>query len=173
MSVTYKTKTDKRTFFDEAQELSDLIDKFGYTQEEVAEKIGRAQSTVANKLRLLRLSDKEREIILKYNLTERHARSLLKLNSPDDRIKVLEIICKSNLNVEDTEKYICKLIGKTTVKAYKKRKKSRENIAKLICMINRTIDSMKYSGVSAESEKIENEKYIEYRVKIPVVKQKA
>ena len=79
MSVTYKTKT--RTFFDEAQELSELIDKFGYTQEEAAEKIGRAQSTVANKLRLLRLSEKEKEIIIKYNLTERHARSLLKLSS--------------------------------------------------------------------------------------------
>lgn len=63
-------------------------------------KLGKAQSTIANKLRLLRLTADEREIILKYNLTERHARALLRLAAPSERLSVLEKVVKLHLNVE-------------------------------------------------------------------------
>lgn len=173
MNQIKELKITKKSFFDEATEINEIIKKFGFTQEELAEKTGRAQSTIANKLRLLKLSDDEKKIILKNDLTERHARALLKLASISDRMKILDVICENKLNVEETEKYISKFIGKTTVKTYRKRKKSDNNINKMICIINRAVNNIKYSGLSVESEKFENDKYIEYRVKIPNINQKA
>ena len=78
------------SFFDEAAAIEKLISYYGMTQEEAAAKLGKAQSTIANKLRLLRLTPDERALINKYGLTERHSRALLKLASPEDRIIILE-----------------------------------------------------------------------------------
>ena len=88
------------SFFDEASAIEKLITYYGMTQEDAAAKLGKAQSTIANKLRLLRLTADEREVIMKYNLTERHARALLRLAAPAERLAVLERVVKQNLNVE-------------------------------------------------------------------------
>jgi len=73
------------SFFEEAAAIEKLITHYGLTQEDAAAKLWRAQSTVANKIRLLRLTEKERGLITRYDLTERHARALLRLGSPEDR----------------------------------------------------------------------------------------
>ena len=72
------------SFFDEATAIEKLITLYGMTQEDAASKLGRAQSTIANKLRLLRLTEKERSLIIQYGLTERHARALLRLGSAEE-----------------------------------------------------------------------------------------
>ena len=94
------------SFFDEAAAIEKLINYYGMTQEDAAIKLGKAQSTIANKLRLLKLSDEERLVITRYNLTERHARALLKLGSPEDRLLIINRVVKGKLNVEKTEQII-------------------------------------------------------------------
>lgn len=157
------------SFFDEAAAIEKLISYYGLTQEEAAAKLGRAQSTVANKLRILRLTSEERELIIQYNLTERHARALLRLASPEDRIIVLEKIVKGNLNVEKTELLIDEFIGqRKTHQSYKKRSRVFQNVTIFLNTINKAIETMQSSGIAAESRKIQGDEYIEYRVRIPM-----
>lgn len=159
------------SFFDEAVAIEKLITYYGMTQEDAAAKLGKAQSTIANKLRLLRLSEDERELIIRFNLTERHARALLKLGSEADRLAVLEKVVKSNLNVERTERLIDDYIGRERVKAsYKKRSKVFQNVRMFVNTINRAVETMQAAGISADSRKIESDEYIEYRVRIPITK---
>lgn len=159
------------SFFDEAMGIEKLITYYGMTQEDAASKLGKAQSTIANKLRLLRLTPDERELIVRFNLTERHARALLRLGSPADRLNVLEKIVKCNLNVERTERLIDDYIGKEKIKSsYKKRSKVFQNVKIFVNTINKAVETMQAAGISADSKKIENDEYIEYRVRIPLSK---
>lgn len=155
-------------FFEEALAIESLISYYGLTQEDAAAKLGKAQSTIANKLRLLRLTNDEREIILKYNLSERHARSLLRLASPVERLTLLEKIVKNKLNVERTEKLVDEYINTESAKeSIKTRSKVFQNVKIFINTINKAVETMQASGISADSRKIQSENYIEYRVRIP------
>lgn len=159
------------SFFDEAAAIEKLITHYGMTQEDAAAKLGRAQSTIANKLRLLRLTDKERELITRYSLTERHARSLLRLGSAEDRLFILEKIIKNNLNVERSERLIDEFIGTQHNKvSYSKRSAVFQNVKMFVNTINKAVETMQAAGISADSRKIQNEDYIEYRVRIPIQK---
>lgn len=157
------------SFFDEAAAIEKLITYYGLTQEEAASKLGKAQSTIANKLRLLRITSEEREIIAQNNLTERHSRALLRLGSAEDRLFILEKIIKNNLNVEKTETLIDKFIGKRKEEqSYKKRSQVFQNVNIFLNTINKAIQTMQSAGIAAESRRIQGEEYIEYRVRIPI-----
>lgn len=159
------------SFFEEAIAIEKLITYYGMTQEDAAAKLGKAQSTIANKLRLLRLSEDERELIVRFNLTERHARALLKIGNSSDRLLILEKIVKNNLNVERTENLIEDFLGREKIKeSYKTRSKVFQNVKMFVNTINRAVETMQAAGISADSKKIENEEYIEYRVRIPIAK---
>lgn len=159
------------SFFDEANAIEKLIEYYGMTQEDAAIKLGKAQSTIANKLRLLRLSDEEKEIIMRYSLTERHARALLKLACKEDRMKIIERVVKFNLNVERTEQAIEDFVGKNEVKeSYKKRSKVFQDVRIFVNTINKAVETMQAAGILANSSKTQNEDYIEYRVRIPINK---
>ncbi|MCM1528773.1 MAG: hypothetical protein NC093_02110 [Alistipes sp.] len=154
-------------FFEEALAISSLIRHYGLTQEDAAQKLGRAQSTIANKLRLLRLTETERDLILSNGLTERHARSLLKLASTEDRMVMLERIIGDNLNVERTENVIEHYIGRQKVRnSYKKRSSIVQNIKYFGDTVSKNIKSMQANGLLVNSEEIREDSYIEYRVKI-------
>ena len=92
--------------FEEARGISRLIRRYGLTQEQAADKLGKTQSTIANKLRLLKLSGEEQEWIENAGLTERHARALLRIDDEDIRREVLSKIISDNLNVSQTEKLV-------------------------------------------------------------------
>lgn len=159
------------SFFDEANAIEKLINYYGMTQEDAAIKLGKAQSTIANKLRILKLTDEEKELIIKFNLTERHARALLRLGSKEDRLEIINKVVKNNLNVERTEAAIDEYIGKVRDKeSYRKRRKVFQNVKIFVNTINKAVETMKAAGIAADSKKIQNEDYIEYRVKIPIVK---
>ena len=161
------------SFFDEASAIEKLISHYGMTQEDAASKLGRAQSTIANKLRLLRLTEKERSLIIQYGLTERHARSLLRLGSAEDRLFILEKIIKGSLNVERSERLIDEFIGSQHNKvSYKKRSAVILKVWVFVNTINKAVETMQAAGISADSRKIQNEEYIEYRVRIPIQKKK-
>ena len=171
LAVVENIQRQDLSFFDEASAIEKLITHYGMTQEDAAAKLGRAQSTIANKLRLLRLTEKEREIIVRNNLTERHARSLLRLGSPEDRLFILEKIIRNNLNVERSEHLIDEFIGSQRNKvSYKKRSAVFQNVKMFVNTINKAVETMQAAGISADSRKIQNEDYIEYRVRIPIQK---
>lgn len=157
------------SFFEEACAIENLIKDYGFTQEEAAAKLGKAQSTIANKLRLLRLSDKEREMIINNSLTERHARALLRLGSVENRIYILNKVIDNNLNVEKTETLIEDYIGNRKNKLFNQHKTQRiHNISIFLSTINKAVESMRTSGINAESRKFQGEEYVEYRVRIPM-----
>ena len=106
-----KIKNHELSIFDEAEAISQVIISCGITQETAAEILGRAQSTIANKLRLLRLTDIERDLITQHCLSERHARSLVRIANQVDRIRMLENVLANRLNVDATEREVSKLLA--------------------------------------------------------------
>jgi ParB family chromosome partitioning protein len=99
--------------FEQAAAFAHLSEKYNLTQEEIAAKMSLSQSAVANKIRLLKLSEDERQMILESDLTERHARALLRI--PDDLIRseCLQTIIERKLNVSETDKYITCLLSQS------------------------------------------------------------
>lgn len=157
--------------FEEARGINRLIRKYGITQEQAAIQLGKKQSTVANKLRLLRLSYDEQDWIVQAGLTERHARALLKIQSEDSRKEVLSHIIAENLNVKETEKYISSLLDNKKVQPLHNNNNDKKIVVKdvriFVNTISRAVDTMRMSGIDAVSNKEETEDYIEYTVKIP------
>lgn len=157
------------SFFDEAEAVEKLIRLHGITQEEAAGMLGRSQSAIANKLRLLRLSMRVKEKIIEHGLTERHARALLKLENEDDRLEAIETIRKRRLNVEGAERLIGSMIDKNKeIESIKKRSGAFKNIRLFVNTINKAVEMMKAAGIEADSQKTEGKDYIEYVVRIPV-----
>ena len=154
------------SFFEEAAAVGQLIDHFGMTQSECAKRLGKSQSALSNKLRLLKLPVDVRYFIEKEGLTERHARALLKLESEKDIWAALNIIKEKRLNVEQTEKLIESLTD-NTVKPKRNTVKVFRDVRIFINTVNRAIETMKASGINAETDKTETDDYIEFRVKIP------
>ena len=101
--------------FEEAAALRTLVVEWGVTQEEAAAKLGMAQSTIANKMRLLALSPKEQRIILENNLTERHGRALLRLQSGESRELAASLIAEKHLTVRETEELVSRLLAGETL----------------------------------------------------------
>ena len=153
------------TLFEEALALRSLINEWGVTQEEAAAKLGKAQSTIANKLRLLTLSNVEQEIITKYQLTERHARAVLKIKDETLRLEVLKHIAKRGMNVSEAEDYIERATKLRPAEG--RRLFIVKDVRVFINTINKAIDVMKSAGINAEAHKKESENYIEYLVRIP------
>lgn len=157
--------------FEEARGINRLIRKYGITQEQAAIQLGKKQSTVANKLRLLRLSYDEQDWIVQAGLTERHARALLKIQNEDSRKEVLSHIIAENLNVKETEKYISSLLDNKNVQPLHNNNNDKKIVVKdvriFVNTISRAVDTMRMSGIDAVSNKEETEDYIEYTVKIP------
>lgn len=98
-------------FLEEAEGYEQLMNEFHLTQEAMATRVGKKQSTIANKLRLLRLTNPVRQILRDAELSERHARALLKLDDEAKQIEVLKIVVAKKLNVRQTEEYIEKLLA--------------------------------------------------------------
>ena len=154
-------------FFEEAAAIRNLITEYNINQEEAAVKLGKAQSTIANKLRLLKLSEAEQCAILNNGLTERHARALLKLEDREERLRALERILDKKMNVVQAEAYIDSLLD-ASPKPEKKRVLIIKDIRLFLNTINKALDTMKRAGIKAESCKKQDDEYIEYVVRIPI-----
>ncbi len=97
-------------YLEEAEGYEQLMEQFHLTQEAMAARVGKKQSTIANKLRLLRLSPTVRKVLVDAVLSERHARALLKLPDDTRRLEALEVIIAKKYSVRQTEEYIAKLL---------------------------------------------------------------
>ena len=164
-------------FFEEANGFKRLIDQFGLTREEAARKVGKTQSAVANKLRLLRLSQQNMELIRRNNLTERHARALLRLSEEADRINVTNYIIEHELNVSRTEEYIDEFLkakekpeplpeqdsGRHVVRLFK-------DVRFFLNTLNRAVGVMVDAGIGATVQQQESDDGLTLTISIPHAK---
>ena len=154
------------SFFEEAQAIAHMQSHFNLTQEHLAKRLGKSQSALSNKLRILKLPVDIRYHIEKENLTERHARALLRCDNEKQMWTVLGVIKERKLNVEQTEAYIDSLIYKKP-KAHKSIAKIFKDVRIFVNTVNKAINTMIEAGIPAESNKTETDDYIEFYVKIP------
>ncbi len=156
------------TFFEEAVSYDKLIREFAYTQDELALKLGKKQSTIANKLRLLRLGDEIKARAIEYHLSERHCRALLRLEKDDMRLKALNAIIQRNLNVVETEQYIDRLLQENASRMKKEKRMIPlfKDIRIFSNTVKQAVEMMTKAGVSADSKKNETDSYIEYVIRI-------
>ena len=155
--------------FDEAEAVFKLVSLWNIPREEAAKRLGLAPSTLSNKLRILKLGPKVREIITENNLTERHARELLRIGTEKEREEAAKFVAAKKLNVPETEKYIDKLL----LKEKPKRKAARYVVKDLRLFINtfeHAVEVMNSAGIGAVSTVSENEESIIYSVAVPKAK---
>lgn len=157
-------------FFEEARGISKLIRRFGLTQEEAARKLGKSQSTIANKLRLLKLTYEEQEWILNAGLTERHARALLRIDDKDVRREALSKIISDKLNTQQTDSLVSIMLKTLEQPVIRQKGISKvviKDVRIFVNTINKAIDTMRLAGIDAQSNKTDNESFIEYTIRIP------
>lgn len=172
MALIENLQREDLSYMEEAEGYNNLINEHGFTQEELAQKIGKSQSTVANKVRLLRLSPLVKKILSDNNLTERHARSLLKLHDEQLQLRVLKHVCERGLNVKKTEELIEKVIDKylkqgSVKPTERKFTKTIKDIRIFVNTVRQAIDLMKKSGVNAKAAQVDRGEYIEFIVRVP------
>lgn len=111
MAVIENLQREDLNYFEEAECYKALLDGLDLTQENLAERLGKSQSFIANKLRMLKLSQPVREAINAYGLSERHARSILKLKDDSDRLDIVVKAGEDGLSVKDTERLVEKRLN--------------------------------------------------------------
>ncbi len=156
------------TLFEQAEGINRLITDYGISQLEAAERLGIAQSTLSNKLRILRLNETERERITAARLTERHARALIRIECEETRLKALDKIIAENMSAKECEDYIEGIVNPPKDEETKKatRKTGIADVRLFSNSLNRLIDTMVAAGIKASRKKQENKDYIEYRIRI-------
>lgn len=153
-------------FFEEAQAIEKLITEHGMTRDEVCKKLGKAPPTISNKLRLLRLPEEIRLKIVQENLSERHARELLRLTTLNQVERALSIIADRHLTVAESEKLITQILN-NDCKRKQPPMKLFKDVRIFVNTLNHAVDTMRRAGIEADSAKSETDEYIEYIVRIP------
>ncbi len=148
-------------FIEEAQALTNLIQQFSLSQEQAAKILGKSQSAVANKLRLLRHSDPVLEVIRQNGLSERHARALLKLPTEPQKLQALEVIVKCQMSVARTERYVEQLLSQQV------EGERQVNVGSFLNYLNQSLVKIQRSGIPAVSERRETDSQIVLTITIP------
>lgn len=169
-SVIENLQRSNLTVFEEAQGINRLITEYGMSQSEAAARLGIAQSTLSNKLRLLKLSDSIKERIISARLTERHARALLRL--PEEmRDGALDRIIAEGMTLTQAEEYIFSLLNPEKEPESKKpdepvRKAAIGDVRLFSNSLSKLLSTLQNAGIDAHSRKYETDKYIEFKVRI-------
>ncbi|UHA61090.1 nucleoid occlusion protein [Metabacillus litoralis] len=151
---------------EEAVAYAKLLELHDLTQEALAQRLGKGQSTIANKLRLLKLPEEVQEALLQKAITERHARALIPLKDPQLQITLLEEIVEKQLNVKQTEDRVVKLLEKNNVKPKPKRKAFSRDTRIAMNTIRQSLTMVADSGVKLNTEEEEFDEYIQFTIKI-------
>lgn len=170
LAIIENLQREDLNFIEEAEGYANLIEDHGFTQQELAEKVGKNQSTIANKLRILRLGQGIKKKLLENRLTERHARALLKLPDDELREKALDKIIKDELNVKKTEQLVKNMldsIGKEQDTKSNRKIRSFMNYRIYLNTLKQAYDVIKEKQENAEFKQVDKGEYIEVVVKIP------
>ena len=153
-------------FVEEAAALDRLIRTYGLSQEEAARRIGKSQSAVANKLRLLKLDPEALALLRERGFTERHARALLRLEGPEAQREAARYVAEHGLTVAKTEAYVERLLAG----ADKPRKKPAfilKDVRFFLNTVTRGLDMMRSAGVAADCRRQETDRAICLTITIP------
>ena len=148
-------------FIEEAQGISRLMTDYRMSQEQIARLLGKSQSAVANKLRLLRHSPGVLTALREAGLTERHGRALLKLGTEEEKLSVIAEIARQGMSVARTEKYIEALL------AGREEKQNKANVGAFLNNLTQSLAKIQLSGIPAVSERRETDSQIVLTITIP------
>jgi len=156
-------------FFEEAQGLANLISDYGFTQEALANRIGKNQSTIANKIRVMRLPRAVQKEIVENELTERHARALLKLDTEQAQLDILVKVVAQGLTVRKTEALIESYLSPSPKKANKAvtpYKAYIRDIRILTNSIKENLDVVRQAGVDTQFDIEQTDTGYDIRIKL-------
>ena len=155
-------------YMEEAQAIAKMVIRYHLTQEQVAQKLGKSQSAVANKLRLLRLGEAVTERLAQYDLTERHARALLRLSDPEQQIAAAETMGKKGMNVAQAEEYVEKLLHTLQKESHNRRKTFiLKDVRLFLNSVQHQVNMIHQSGIPAEMTRRDDEDRIVLTICIP------
>ena len=164
ISLIENIQREQLSFFEEAESYRRLIEEFDMTQADIAKGLSKKQSTISNKLRLLRLPKTAQALIVANNLTERHARELLRIQNSGKLFEVLDKVILKKMNVAQTAEYIDGILEP-------KQKPQRScKIGELkICLntINNAVRLIRKAGIKPITRMQESDGFVEYTIKIP------
>ena len=144
-----------------------LLELHQLTQEALAQRLGKGQSTVANKLRLLKLPEMIQQSLLQKEITERHARALIPLKDEEKQIQVVQTIIEKNLNVKQTEELIKKLQEDKPKKRERKKLSVSKDVRIAMNTIRQSMSMVTDSGIKLDSEEEEFDDFYQITIKIP------
>lgn len=154
--------------WEEAQAIARLISRYGLNQEEAARRLGRAQPTVANKLRLLRLPEDVRALLRENGLTERHARALLRLQDPEVQRRAAGDMVRRGMNVAQAEAYVEKLLQSAQVTPPRGRSTYIiKDVRLFLNSVDRGLHLMRQAGVDAGWNRQDTDREILLTIRIP------
>jgi ParB family transcriptional regulator, chromosome partitioning protein len=155
------------TPIEEAFAYQKLIALHGLTQERLAQQLGKGQSTIANKLRLLQLPEAVQDALLTRKISERHARAILVVKEKGLQLKVLQEILDKQWNVKQTEQRIKGLLEAEKAGQKKKRRSFSKDMRLAINTVRQSVDMVMQSGLSIETEEEELDEFYQIVIKIP------
>ena len=152
---------------EEAMAYNKLLELHQLTQEALAQRLGIGQSTVANKLRLLKLPEEVKDALLAKAITERHARSMIPLKDEEKQVALLKEIIEKNMNVKQTEERVERLLAETVKKPKPKRKAFSKDMRIAVNTIRQSLMMVTDNGINLDSTEEEYEDYYQFTIKIP------
>ena len=160
---------EELTPIEEAYAYEQLLELHSLTQEALAQRLGKGQSTIANKLRLLKLPEEIKTAIKRKELSERHARALMPLKDPELQIALLEEVIENQLNVKQLEERVYKQLNpeKNNKKSVQKRMSVSRDVRIALNTIKQSLNLVSKSGINVETEEEDSEDYYKITVRIP------
>ncbi|MCG8396037.1 nucleoid occlusion protein [Bacillus atrophaeus] len=152
---------------EEAHAYARLLELHDLTQEALAQRLGKGQSTIANKLRLLKLPEPVQDAIMQKRITERHARAMIPLKQPELQVTLLSEIIEKSLNVKQTEDRVVKMLEQDQRKPKPRRKAFSRDTRIAMNTIRQSLSMVEDSGVKLNTEEEEFEEYIQLTIRIP------
>ena len=172
MAIVENLQREDLHFFEEAESYAALLEKLNITQDELALRIGKSQSFIANKLRMLRLSPAVREAVVENGLTERHTRALLRLNTDEERQNVIARVSEESLSVKDTEKLVENMLN-AAFDGKKEGARPRPRIIRIfkdyklfVNTVNTACDQLRESGLNVVVEQTEHDDGVDIVIKV-------
>ena len=180
MSLLENLQRENLHFIEEAEAYYCLMMEHGITQEDLAYRLGKSQSTIANKIRLLKLPPLVKKIISESGLSERHARALLRINDEQLQLRTLKTICSKNFNVSKTEQLVSRILERKVSSVREEEYDAVESemandsyqlmiyeIKSFVSDLRKNVESLKKAGVIAKAAQFDKEEYLEFVVRIP------
>ncbi|KAF5069878.1 Nucleoid occlusion protein [anaerobic digester metagenome] len=158
------------SFLEEAEGYRNMMEDYGLTQEELATKLSKSQSAIANKLRVLKLEDSVKKELLEHQFTERHARALLRLPDEESRLLVMSHMIREEMNVKRTEEFVEHTLeemrNKHTEKGERREKRYVTDFRLFTNTIKQSLEVIRRSGMDVVYEDNQNEEECEIIIRI-------